>query len=107
MSQDFPESDWRVFKRLHTELYERFCGVIVGEIEAILRSKSPSAADRFDQVARLVRRREKELRQAFGDYRRSTAIMQLHVMRSLKILRDEDLADFTEPTRHSIQTWNF
>lgn len=106
MSRDFPESDWRVFKRVHAEGYERFCRNALGEIEAILRAQDPSAAERFDQVARFLAQCQKEMRRAFGDYRRSTAMIQLHVMRALKILGDDDLADFTEPTRRSIQTWN-
>ncbi|MHB8520281.1 MAG: hypothetical protein ACYDH9_05935 [Limisphaerales bacterium] len=40
---------------------------------------------------------------AFEDFRRSTAVMQLVIMRSMGLLTDEDLSVFSEPTQAQVR----
>ena len=45
----------------------------------------------------------KELADAFDDFRRSTAILQLAVMRRMGLLTDEELSLFTEQTQEIVR----
>jgi len=40
---------------------------------------------------------------AFDDFRRSTAVMQLGIMRRMKLLTDEELGLFSEQTRTRVE----
>jgi hypothetical protein len=104
MSSDIPESDWRRFKEVHTKAEERYCERILEEVAAIVsRSADGSAYGRYLKVYKLVKDRDKQMANAFGDFRRSTAVMQLGIMRRMKLLTDEELGLFSEQTRTRIE----
>jgi|ERR1039458_3125815 hypothetical protein len=103
MSSHIPEGDWRHFKRVHRELYERFCAGVLEELAAILKAGDGTAYDRYDRACKLLKNRDKELRRAFEDFRRSTAVWQLAIMRRMGLLTDEDLSVFSTQTQEHIR----
>ena len=62
-----------------------------------------SAYDRYWKVYKLIEERKQQMARVFDDFRRSTAVMQLGIMRRMKLLTDEDLGLFTELTRARIE----
>lgn len=102
MARDFPESDWKVFRRLHGVALERFCAGVLNEIQAAASKEDRSSHDRYLDVYRLIHQRDRELAQAFNDFRRSTAFMQLVVMQSHGLLTQEEMSAFTLQTRESV-----
>jgi len=48
-------------------------------------------------------KRDKEVASAFDDFRRSTAIFQIAIIRKLGVITDEELGRFSESTRASLQ----
>lgn len=94
-----PESDWRRFKEVHNKLLERYCCQILDEVAALSRSNQGSAHERYLKIYRILQKRDKQIATAFDDFRRSTAVMQLAIMRRMKLLTDEDLNLFSEQTR--------
>ena len=104
MSSDIPESDWRRFKEVHTKAEERYCRRILEEVAAIVSGGAGgSAHDRYLKVYRLIEERDKQMANAFNDFRRSTAVMQLGIMRRMKLLTDEELGLFSEQTRTRVE----
>lgn len=103
MSLDIPESDWRQFRKVHAILLERFCQRILDELRPIVGSNEGTAHERYLRIFALIRKRDKELGNGFDDFRRSTALQQLLIMRSMGLLTDEDLSAFSEPTRQKIR----
>ena len=103
MSSDIPESDWRRFKEVHTKLLERYCCRILEEVAAASQSTEGSAHDRYVKVYRLMKERDEQLANAFDDFRRSPAVMQLGIMRRMKLLTDEELGLFSEQTRTRVE----
>ena len=91
MSLDIPESDWRRFKEVHAKLLERYCSRVLEEVAATCQDTKGSAHERYLKVFKLIDERDKEIARLFNDYRRSTALMQLAIMRKTKLLTDEDL----------------
>lgn len=106
MSRDIPEADWRCFRELHRQLLERYCARVLEEMVEMTRDSRSSAHERYLKVYRLVRDRDKQLVGAFNDFRRSTAILQLGIMRRMKLLTDEDLALFSEQTQARIKDFD-
>ena len=95
MPGDIPESDWRRFKAVHTKAEERYCERILEELATIVTvSEAGSANARYLKVYKLIKDRDKQMASAFGDCRRSTAVMQLGIMRRMKLLTDEELSLF-------------
>ena len=103
MSADFPESDWRRFKEVHAKLMERYCEGVLEEVESVSQDTKNSAYDRYIKIFNLVRERNKEMARAFDDYRRSTAVMQLGIMRRMRLLKDDDLKKFSELTQTRVE----
>ena len=104
MSEHIPESDWRKFKELHQVLSERFCQQVLVELAGVIDASKGSAHERYTKAYHLLKRRGKELAVAFDDFRRSTAVMQLGIMRSMRLLRDDELQRFTPETQKHVQT---
>lgn len=103
MSSDLPESDWRRFKEIHAKLLERYCCRILEEVAAASQDTKGTAHDRYLKVYKLIADRDEQMANAFDDFRRSTAVMQLGIMRRMKLLTDEQLGLFSEQTRVRVE----
>lgn len=102
MSSSISESDWRCFKEVHSKLLERYCDEVLQEVTEAIQSAKGSAHERYQKVYRLIEERDEQLANAFNDFRRSTAVLQLAVMRRMKLLTNEELGLFSEQTRNQI-----
>lgn len=102
MSSHIPESDWQRFKEVREVLLERFCAQALNKLAGVARTTEGTAHQRYLRAYKLIQDRDKELARAFNDFRRSTAVMQLGIMRRMKLLTDEDLKLFSEPTQTQI-----
>lgn len=103
MTSHLPESDWRHFKDIHAKVLERYCCRILEEVAAVTRSTDSTAHDRYLKLYKLIEERDKQIAGAFNDFRRSTAVMQLGIMRRMKLLTDEELGCFSEQTQRSVE----
>ena len=83
---------------------ERFCQRILEEVAAIASAgAADSAHARYLRLYKLVKERDDEMAGAFNDFRRSTAVLQLGIMRRMKLLTDEELGLYSELTRTQIE----
>ena len=51
----------------------------------------------------LLQERDEALARAFDDFRRSTALMQLAIMRRMGLLTDDELSVFSEQTQQTVR----
>jgi hypothetical protein len=98
----FPESDWKVFRQLRELALQRFCQRVLIEVEKISSDPTASFHDRYLRVYRLLQGRDRELGDAFNAPRRSTAMVQLVIIKAQRLLEPEELARFTAPTRETV-----
>ena len=98
-----PEADWRVFRSLHPIWIERFCQRVNGELLRLLLDDSRDAHEQYLAAYQLMHKRDKEIGNAFNDFRRSTAVIQIAIIRKLGVITDEELGRFSESTRVSLQ----
>ena len=103
MSSDIPESDWRCFKEVRVKLLERYCSRILEEVENVAQGSQGSAHDRYLALYKLIKERDRQMANAFDEFRRSTAILQLGIMRRMNLLADDELSLFSEQTRTRVE----
>lgn len=106
MSRHIPEEDWQIFRKVHPIALKRFSEQILEEIEVIILQESQSAHDKYGQIYKLIKKRDREMGQLFNDYRRSTALIQLGVMNSYGLLKPEEIAEFSEETQKVLNFLN-
>jgi hypothetical protein len=103
MSGTIPEADWKVFRSLHPIWIDRFCKRVNAELSRMLSDESRDAYEQYLAAYKLMQERDKEIANAFDDFRRSTAIVQIAIIRKLGVITDEELGRFSESTRASLQ----
>lgn len=103
MSGAIPEADWKVFRTLHPIWVDRFCKRVNAELLQALSDHSRDAYEQYFATYKLMQKRDKEIASAFDDFRRSTAIFQIAIIRKLGVITDEELGRFSESTRASLQ----
>lgn len=103
MSLDLPESDWRRFKEVHLKALERYCCRILEDVAAASGGREGTAYERYLKIFKLINERNEQMANAFDDFRRSTAVMQLGIMRRMELITDEELGQFSEQTRIRVE----
>ena len=78
-TNDIKESDWKVFRRLHSIALERYCQRVLAEVKHATTCND-SYHDCYLKLFRLLRDRDKTLARCFNDLRRSTALLQLLII---------------------------
>ena len=98
MPSSISESDWKLFRNLHAVALERLCQRVIEEIQATAAS-SQSYHERYLAIYALVKERDKQIAEAFNDFRRSTALMKLALMRAQDLVTESELAVFSIETQ--------
>jgi hypothetical protein len=99
------ESEWKLFRQLREVALDRFCQRVLSEVCTLAADPGKSNHDRYLAMFKLLKRRDRELADAFNDPRRSTALRQLACIRSLGLLTEEEFARFRPETRASVGVW--
>jgi len=102
MSPHIPEPDWKRFKDVRAKLLERYCAQVIEEIATASRGQG-TAHERYLKIYKIIEERDETMAKVFDDFRRSTAVFQLGLLRRIKLLTDEELGQFSEPTRAQIE----
>jgi len=97
-----PESDWKVFKRVHAVAVNRFCTRVLEEVRQLVSSPRDDPHEQYLQLFNLINQRNEEMAGAFDDYRRSTAFFQIAKMQGLGVITDEEFNQLSEETRSSL-----
>ena len=102
-SQGFPESDWKVFRRLRELALERFCARVLEDLAERCRGDdSRDAYELYLEVYELLQQRDRELGLAFDDPRRSRMMAQLAMIYSHGLLEPAEFEQFTARTRERV-----
>jgi hypothetical protein len=97
------ESDWKLLRQMTPVAVERFCQDVLQKLEHIASDNSKTYHLRYLAIYELVRRRDKEMAQAFNDMRRSTAFYQLAHIYSLGLLQDKEFSRFSPETQSLVR----
>jgi hypothetical protein len=104
MSGDFPERDWKLLRRLAPVALERFCAKVLAEATEIAAEPGRTGHQRYLNLYRFLREKDKDLAFAFDDHRRSTAMLKIARIHSLGLFTPEEFGEFSERTRDTVQS---
>jgi len=94
MPQGIPESDWKLFRKLHPVLVERFCKQILSELDAVSADEAKTFHQRYSDIYKLIERRDNELAYLFDNPRRSSAMGQIVAIYQHGLLTEDELNGF-------------
>ena len=97
------EAEWKMFRRLHATALERFSAKILADLQRIGADANKSSHERYLEIWKLLKKRDDQMSRSFDDVRRSTALQQLCIMYSLKLITEDDLATFSPKTEEGIR----
>ncbi|HEV3237164.1 MAG TPA: hypothetical protein VGZ25_09265 [Gemmataceae bacterium] len=103
MSPHIKESDWKIFRDLQPLALDRFCQRVLLEAAEQISDSGKTSHERYLGLYRLLKRRDKELANAFDEPSRSSAIIQLAKIQHEGLLTKEELARFSAETRNAVQ----
>ena len=99
MSGGIAEADWKIFRQLREVWVERYCARVNNQMKRLLSKPGLSSHEHYLKAYRLIHEKDKELGFAFNDFRRSTAIRQISIIKNLGVITEEELGRFSEATR--------
>ena len=102
MTRNIPESDWKLFRQLHSIALDRFCEQVLAEIAQIVGDTKTTPHERYLKIFKVVEQRDRTIGDAFNDLRRSTAITRLLTISSHDLLTEDEIGRFTQETRDVI-----
>ena len=102
---DIHESDWRVFRRLHSIALERFCKRALEELREAAACET-DYHDCYRKVYELIRNYDKRMAAAFDDVRRSRAFLLLANIIGEELLTEEELKQFSHEVQARIKIMN-
>ena len=103
MSNDFPESDWKVLSRLRPLALDRLCRQIVLESEDIIvRVKEGGYHSAYLELFKHIQKQDDILSDCFGDWKRSQALIAIANWRRENLITDEEFAALSMETRKTI-----
>ena len=99
---DLPESDWKTLRKLQPVALDRFCRRVLDECRTVCDNDSKTSHERYLDLYKLLRTRDKELADAFDDMRRSVALLRLVTMYRRDLLTEDEVARFSPETRELV-----
>ena len=102
---EIKESDWKVFRRLHSIALERYCQRVLEEVRIAAECRG-EYHDCYRKLYRLIRERDKTMAATFDDPRRSTAFLLLCNMIAEELLTEEELKQFSLEAQERIEIIN-
>ena len=103
MTVTIAETDWKVLRRVHPLALERYCEVVLAEIERAAHNGAQSPHQRYLDIFKIVERRDREMASLFNDPRRSTALTMLARIRAAGFLTEDEFCRLTPETRSAIE----
>jgi hypothetical protein len=97
------ESDWKVFRRLHSIALERYCERALEDVRHATTGKG-TYHDRYRKVYRVIHNHDKRIAAAFDDPRRSTAFLLLANIIAEELLTEEELQQFSPEAQERIES---
>jgi len=103
MSRGVPEQDWKIFRKLRDEALARLSQRVLDDLGRMCADRSGSAYERYLEVHRFLRERDREMANAFDHLSRSRMVEHLAAMIALGLVEPHDLTAMSSETRERVQ----
>lgn len=100
------EADWKVFRKLHPTLVNRYCERVLLEINRLTTEENNSHHERYLASYETIQKYNGEMARLFDNPRRSSALMQLMAINAQGLLTAEERMLFSDDTVNLLGIFN-
>ena len=97
------ESDWKKFKNLKEAALERFCAEVLADSSRIIEQSGGSSHSKYLSLYKAIQDADKALASLFDYHSRSKATIQLMMLRTEGLIKEEELQNLSEEFRKSTE----
>jgi hypothetical protein len=97
--KEISEADWKVFRKLHPTVVNRYCQKVLREISRLGAEENKSDHERYLAVFQAIQNHDREIALLFNNPRRSSALMQMMAINNRELFTDEELSLFSNDIR--------
>ena len=99
---DIPERDWKVVRKLHPILLQRYCQQVFQDVHTLTEDGECNYHDAYLELYKLVHDRDKTIRYLFNGLSRSKATVMVAAWKHHGLITENELAMFSEETLEEI-----
>lgn len=99
MNDKGTQSDWKKFQVIRERALERLCERALDDLSKVAADASATYHERYLQVFEQIKDYDKQIADGFDYLSRSKMLQQIAYARSLKLITDDELAEFTQQTQ--------
>ena len=92
-----------MLRRVHPLALERYCEVVLAEIERVTHNSGQSPHQRYLDIFKIIERRDREIASLFNDLKRSNALTMLARIRAAGLLTDDEFSHLSPETCSAIE----
>jgi hypothetical protein len=100
--REIKESDWKILRQYFPVALDRFCQLVLSEIEEIQHDETTTLHQKYVGIFHIMRRRNEEMALVFDDPRRSKALMQLTALKARGLVTEDEFAHFSPETQQIV-----
>ncbi|WP_419533467.1 hypothetical protein [Endozoicomonas sp.] len=97
-----PERDWKVVKKLHPILLQRYCQQVFEDVHALTEGDECDYQAAYLKLYKLVRDRNKNIGHLFDGFSRGQATMMIMTWKRQHLITEEELAMFSDETQAAV-----
>ncbi|MFK0574134.1 hypothetical protein [Endozoicomonas sp.] len=94
-----PERDWKVVKKLHPILLQRYCQQVFQDVHALTEDDECDYHEAYQELYDLVHDRNKAMRELFDGLTRSKATLMVLAWKNYGLITDDEFEMFNEETQ--------
>jgi hypothetical protein len=103
MSQQMPEPDWKVLSKLRKAPLEGYAEQTLAKVTQALGHPEGTTHKTFLKLYQLINDRNREVARLFDDFRRSTALTYLRMLRNEGLITDSEIQELSGDTREFVE----
>ncbi|USE36432.1 hypothetical protein [Endozoicomonas sp. SCSIO W0465] len=94
-----PEPDWKVVKKLHPIILQRYCQQVFEDVQALTKDDECDYHDAYQELYDLVHNRNKAMRDLFDGLTRSKATLIVLAWKNHALITDDEFSMLSEDTQ--------
>ena len=102
MNCEFPQSDWKHFKTVRDRALQRLCERALTNLSTVAADLSSTPHERYLEVFRKIKSYDKDIATGFDNLSRSRMLEQIAFARSLNLIEDDEMKNFTQKTQDTV-----
>lgn len=97
-----PEKDWKLFRKLESELTASACEMIFKQVEEIAGNRSGKEHQSYLDLYRLIEAEDLKIAEMFNNPTRNNVLMKIVALKNHEVLSDAQLELFSKETQEFV-----